>query len=342
MSPLRIHRSTPASIGGSSGLALLVVVLALLPFFAPIDALNALIDLFVLVVLATTWNLLAGFGGMVSIGQQAYIGLGAYGLVVLSDQLGLGPFLAVPVVAVVCGLVSFPVSFLAFRLVGGYFAIGTWVVAEVFRLASIQIPGWGGGAGLSLRGTLALDPVLRVVDGYWLALAGAALTVVAVVVLLRSRLGLALTAVRDEPVAAATSGVDVTRARRIVFVIAGAFSGLGGALLAFWNLNVQPGDVYSVQWSAYMVFMVVIGGVGTIEGPLIGAVVFWALEQTLAGYGTLYLIGLGAFGILMVLFVPQGIWGVLSRRGAITLFPTRYRVRGRSSPRPSRRPRLEA
>lgn len=327
MSNWLVRRSTRASVIGSTSLGVLVVVLAVLPFIAQVAALNSFIDLFVLVLLATTWNLLAGFGGMVSIGQQAYIGLGAYGLVVLSDQVGVSPFLALPLIALICGLVAIPVSFIAFRLVGGYFAVGTWVVAEVFRLVSVQIPGWGGGAGLSLHATLAIDPVFRVVLGYWLALACAVLVVAAAVVILRSRLGLALTAIRDEPVAASTSGINVTLAKRIVFVVAGASAGLGGGLLAFWNLNVQPGDIYSVQWSAYMIFMVVIGGAGSIEGPIIGAIVFWILEQLLAGYGSIYLIGLGVIGVLMVLFLPQGLWGAVTGRRSATLFPTAYRLR---------------
>lgn len=118
-----------------------------------------------------------------------------------------------------------------------------------------------------------------------------------------------------------------------MFVIAGAGSGLAGALLAISNLNVQPASVFSVQWSAFMIFMVVVGGVGTIEGPILGAVLFWALKQALSSYGPLYLIVLGVIGVLFVLFARAGIWGLVVRRRRVSLFPTGYRVVERVDPR---------
>lgn len=322
----RVSRWTRLSVVGTSGSILLVIALFALPYLISLASIYSLIDLFILVILASTWNLLAGYGGMVSIGQQAYIGVGAYGLVTIADLLGVNVFLAIPLAAIVCGLIAIPVSFLAFRLAGGYFAIGTWVVAEVFRLVVIQFPQVGGGAGISLNALSDFPRDLRIAISYWVSLICVVAVVTTCILLVRSRFGLALTAVRDDPLAAATSGVNVQASKRLVFVVASAGAGVAGALIAVSTLRVQPDGVFSVQWSAFMVFIVVIGGVGTLEGPLLGAILFWFLKQALADYGSLYLIGLGIVGILFVLFVRGGLWGLVSRRGRVNLFPVGYHV----------------
>jgi branched-chain amino acid transport system permease protein len=321
-----VRRWSRTSLIGTGTTVGLIVALAALPYLVGLATIDSLVDLFVLAILASTWNLLAGYGGMVSVGQQAYIGIGAYGLVTLADLVGLNVFLAVPAAAVIGALIALPVSFLAFRLIGGYFAIGTWVIAEVFRLVTIQIPQVGGGAGISLGALSGFPRDLRIATAYWIALAAVVVTVVACVLLVRSRFGLALTAVRDDAIAAASSGVDVRAAKRLVFVIAGGGAGLAGALLALTNLRVQPDGMYSVQWTAFVIFIVVIGGVGTIEGPILGAALFWITRQVLADFGSLYLIGVGVVAVLFVLFAPRGIWGLISQRRRIDLFPVGYRL----------------
>ena len=320
-----VRRSTTSTKVGGGVLVLGVGVLAMLPFLVVPSQVFEIIDLFVFVVLATMWNLLAGYGGMISVGQQAYIGIGAYGLVYLADQLGVDAFLAVPLVAVVSAVIAVPVSFLAFRLVGGYFAIGTWVIAEVVRLLTVQVDDLGGGSGISLRGLSDFDRDVRIAYTYWFALGVATIAVVATYLLIRSRLGTALTAIRDEPTAAASNGVEVTRVKRIVFVVSAAGCGAAGAIIALSSLRVQPDSIYSVNWTAFMIFMVVIGGVGTLEGPILGAVLFFLLREWLAQFGVVYLVVLGAVAIAVTLFVPRGLWGVLSR-GRFRLFAVGHTV----------------
>ncbi|HEY7593615.1 MAG TPA: branched-chain amino acid ABC transporter permease [Actinophytocola sp.] len=329
-----IRRATTSTRVGGGLLALGVVALAMLPYVIVPSQVFRFIDLLVFVVLATMWNLLAGYGGMVSVGQQAYIGIGAYGLVYLADQLGVDAFLAVPLVAVVAAAVAIPVSFLAFRLVGGYFAIGTWVIAEVVRLLTVQVDDLGAGAGTSLRSLSDIDRDLRIAYTYWFALGLATVAVVATYLLIRSRLGIALTAIRDEPTAAASNGVEVTRVKRIVFVVSAAGCGAAGAILALSSLGVQPDSIYSVQWTAYMIFMVIIGGVGTLEGPIVGAVLFYVLREWLAQFGVIYLVVLGAVAIAITLFVPQGLWGAVSR-GRLRLFAVGHTVRLPAEPSPT-------
>jgi branched-chain amino acid transport system permease protein len=323
----RVRRGGRAAWVGGAGAVVLVAVLAYLPFLTSRSTQVDLVTLFSLVVLGTMWNLLAGYGGMVSIGQQAYIGVGGYGLVVLADTVGMNPFLALPLAGVVCGLLAWPASFLAFRLSGGYFAIGTWVIAEVIRLVVTQVDALGAGSGASLAafGRLELSPVYRVAYVYWIGLAVAVLVVVAVYLVMRSRLGLALTAIRDDPTSAGSSGVRVTRAKRLVYVIAAAGCGLAGALVVANTLRVQPNSIFSVDYSATMIFIVVIGGIGTIEGPLLGALLYYLLQDSLADLGNWYLVIVGVVAITITLLAPRGLWGLTG--GRVELFPIGHRVR---------------
>jgi len=324
----RVRRGGRTARIGAIAMLAVVAVLAYLPFMSSRGTQIDLVGLFSLVVLGTMWNLLAGYGGMISVGQQAFIGIGGYGLVYLASNLGLDPFLSVPVAAVVCALVAWPTSYLAFRLSGGYFAIGTWVIAEVVRLLVTQVDAVGAGSGASLTAFAGIEPVYRIAYVYWMSLGIAVLVVLGVYLLMRSRTGLALTAIRDDPTAAASSGVAVNRAKRLVYVVAAAGCGLAGAMTVANTLRVQPGSIFSVDYSAMMIFIVVIGGIGTIEGPLVGAVVFYLLQDTLADLGNWYLVVVGVVAIVVTLVAPRGLWGLT--RGRVELFPVGYRVGRRS------------
>ena len=304
-----------------------ILVLALwVPYNVSLGTLTDLVNLFVLVILGTTWNLLAGYGGMVSIGQQAFVGAGGYLAVYLGNKAGLPVALLLVLAAVLSALLALPTSFATFRLVGGYFAIGTWVIAEIFKLLTTQIDALGGGSGLSLTIFRGVNRVDRIALVYWTALVATVLVVVLTYAIMRSSLGLALTAIRDDEVAASSLGVEVRRVQRVVYVAASAGAGLAGGLIAFSALNVTPGSAFSVSLTASMIFIVVIGGLGTIEGPILGAVVYFALQQWLAPYGTWYLIVLGVVAVLAVLTLPRGLWGLISRQGRVQLFSVGYRL----------------
>jgi branched-chain amino acid transport system permease protein len=262
----------------------------------------------------------------VSVGQQAYIGLGAYGLWLIGDVIGLHPFIAVFASGLLAVLVALPVAPLIFRLRGGYFAIGTWVVAEVVRLIVSNIQATGGGSGKTVLSAARLPIDTRVTGTYLLALFVAVGSVLLVYFLLRSRLGLALTAIRDNDLAAQSSGVNVFRSKLFVYVIAAFGCGVVGSVVAMNLLRIQPAAAFSVNWTAYMMFIVVIGGFGTIEGPIIGAVIYFALLQSLSQYGTLYLLLLGVVAVIMVTLAPKGIWGFVAKRWNISLFPVRRRL----------------
>lgn len=301
----------------------LVAVLAYLPYAVYSGTTDTLVNLFILLTFATMWNLLAGYAGLVSVGQQAYIGLGAYIVLYVALQ-GFSPFVAIPLAAIGCAAIALPVSLLVFRLRGGYFAIATWVVADAFQLLVGRSKTLGGGTGAGVAGLSGTEPNLLTAYTYWAALAVAVIALAATYLVLRSRVGLVLTAVRDNEVGARSLGARVSRAKRMVYLVAAAGCGAGGALLAISQLNVQPSAVFSVQWSAQMIFVTVIGGIGSIEGPIIGTILFFALQQWLAQYGAWYLMILGGVAIAVALWTPRGLWGLLSRRIRLRPFPVGY------------------
>lgn len=318
----RWNRRSRLALGavGAAGVALAVVPLVLSTY-----ATEQLTELFLLVILAAMWNALAGYGGLISIGQQAFVGAGAYATILLA-QRGTPPYLAIALAAVISGALALPISLLVLRLRGGQFAIGTWVVAEVLALLVALSREVGGGTGVSLTGLNIYAPADRQAYTYWLTLGFAALLLGLVFALLRSPAGAALQAIRDEEQAAASLGVRVDTGRLLLFVLAAFGCGAAGALTLANTLFIQPRSIFGVQWTASMVFMVLVGGLGTFEGPLIGAVVFFAIQHWFADLGAWYLIGLGATAVGFALLVPRGAWGWVEQRWHIQLFPVGYRL----------------
>jgi ABC-type branched-subunit amino acid transport system permease subunit len=251
---LTFRRSERSTVLTSSIVGFAILVLAALPYLVYRSVTDTLVMFFVLLTISSMWNLLAGFGGLVSVGQQAYIGLGAYAVLALSDA-GVQPYVGV-------------------------------------------------------------------------ALAVAVLGVGVCYLLLRGRLGLALTAVRDNEVSAASAGVRVTRAKQVVYLISAAGCGAAGGVLIVSSLSVQADYAFTVQWSVFMIFIVIIGGLGYVEGPIIGTIVFFALQQLLGDYGAWYLILLGVLAVLVAIWLPRGLYGVLFDRTGLRLFPVGHHVAG--------------
>ncbi len=313
-----------------------VGALAAVPWWASEGQARNLVEFFTLLALAEMWNLLAGYAGLVSIGQQAFIGIGAYSLFAFGDKWGVHPFVAVALAGVVAAVLAAPTAALAFRIRGGYFAIGTWVIAEVYHLLTINISWLGGGNGETILSAARLDRTYRAHGTYWWALGVGVGSVLLCYALLRSRVGLALTAMRDEETAARALGVNVGRTKLLVYIVASAMCGLAGAVVYLNLLRVQPDAAYDVNWTAYMIFIVVIGGIGTIEGPIVGAVIFFTLQQELSQYGAWYLIVLGCVGVLAAVWMRGGIWGVVGSRFGVHVFPLRRRLQVASGEAPVR------
>jgi branched-chain amino acid transport system permease protein len=330
--PFRVEHATRSSHVGMAMFGIGFVALAAAPFWGGRDDLRLLSEVYAYVALASLWNLLAGYAGLVSVGQQAYVGLGGYVLFAATILAGIHPLVAVPLAGVIGAVVALPVAGLMFRLRGHYFAIGTWVVAEVFRLISSQISALGGGSGISLPAgivtAMASSRQMREFLLYWVALALVVVVLAAIVLLLRSRYGLALTAIRDNELAARSNGVDVTRTKLVVYVLTAFGTAMVGALIFLQKLRISPDTAFSVNdWTAFVIFITVIGGIGRVEGPIIGTIVFFVLRQTLADLGSLYLLMLGAVAIAMMLLAPKGIWGFLAERFGWQLLPLERRLR---------------
>ena len=216
-----------------------VIVLALAPSFASRPMLQDLILMFLLASLALCWNLMAGYAGLISVGQQAFVGLGGYALFALIMVGGFDPLLSIPVAAVIVALLSIPIGTLVFRMQGAYFAVVTWVVAEVARLLLAQWRTLGGGTGTSLPRSATGEmfglefiselfgvrsAVAREIIIYWAALFTVILVVVGCYVLLRSRIGLALRAIKDGEVAAQSVGISTSRIKFAIYVFAAFWS----------------------------------------------------------------------------------------------------------------------
>ena len=329
-----VQRWTRLSVGSGVATLALIAFLVIVPFLFGADVTQQLTTLLILVILAVMWNALAGYGGLISVGQQAFIGLGAYGTIFLT-QHGITPYLAMIVAGLIAGVIALPTSLIMLRLRGGQFAIGMWVVAEVFGILVSLDSSLGGGTGISLNGLDQYAPGYRQAYTFWLTLACATLLLGLVFLLLRRRIGASLQAVRDDEDAAASLGVNVVRSKRVLFVVAAAGCGIAGALYLANTLFIQTPSVFGVQWTAYMLFMVLVGGLGTFEGPILGAIIFYLIQTQFGDSGAWYFVGLGGVAIAFALFLPNGIWGAIDRRLHLRLLPVGYTLRTAAAPPPA-------
>ncbi len=321
-----ISRATPESRIALAFAVLGLLALAAGPYWLDRNGMRIVGDFMVYLGLASLWNLLAGYAGLVSVGQQAYVGFGGYVLFGAAIFLGVPPLLAVPIAGVGAAIISVPISYLVFRLKGAYFAIGTWVVAEVFMLLASQWSALGGGSGISLPIAIVREigatRAMRENLIYWTTLGTTAAILIAVYLLLRSKWGLALQAIRDSETAAESSGVSVANAKRLLYVVACAGAAMIGAIYFMTKLRISPSAAFSVNdWTAFVIFMTVIGGIGRIEGPIVGAALFILLRETLSDLGAIYLIILGVIAVAVMLLAPKGIWGLLQEKFGWQLFP---------------------
>jgi branched-chain amino acid transport system permease protein len=322
---LKVQRWTRTSKIFTGATGAVALALALVPLVFGADVVQKLTNLLILVLLAAMWNALAGYGGLLSVGQQAFIGIGAYGTVFFAG-LGVSPYLAMVLATVLAGAVSVPMSLFALRLRAAQFAIGMWVIAEVISILVRLDNNLGAGTGISLFQMNQFAPNFRQAYTFWMALGFTVLFLAAMFFLLRSPLGASLQAIRDDEDAARSLGVRVASRKRLLFVLAGFGCGAAGVLVVANTLFIEPGSVFSVQWSAYMIFMVLVGGLGTFEGPILGAILLFAIQTIFTQGGPWYLVGLGATAALFALVLPRGLWGAIEERFGLRLLPVGYRV----------------
>lgn len=287
----------------------------IIPLLSGVSGLQLGLEFAITLTLATLWNLLAGYAGIISIGQQAFMGFGGYALFTLVAFAGVPALPALILAALLSGLLGVIAAFLLFRLRGPQFAIGTWVFAEIIRLGFAQIPALGGGAGMSLPVAsvfaISTSRPTRMLIFYVLAACLALAAYGGSWAFLRSRHGLALRAIKDSEAAAASLGVDVNVLKRNVYVVVAMVTGLAGALFFLDMVRLSPDAGFDMtDFTADIVFIAVIGGVGRFEGPLIGCIVYFGLRGFFSDYAQWYLIGLGTLAILIMLLSPKGLSGM--------------------------------
>jgi branched-chain amino acid transport system permease protein len=293
-------------------------VLVAAPWLFRVTDIALLTEFLSLLTIAVMWNLVAGYADIVSVGQHAFVGIGAYAFFGFAVIARIDPFLAIPLAALVALLFAIPVMAIIFRLRAAYLAVGSWVVAETLMLAAGKLSAFGGGSGISMPVSVVrifgAHPAERYATIYWIAFAVAALSLVSTWLLMRSRIGLGLTAIRDDEQGAGVVGVNLSGLRILCFLWAAPFLGLAGAVITLQKLRVAPPASFSIiDWTVYVIFIVVIGGIGSFEGPIIGTVIFFLIRSYLSEIGVWHFIILGVLSIAVVLVEPRGLWGLVRR-----------------------------
>ncbi len=325
-----VERSTRTSRVATVVFCVVIVVLLSAPGWAGRGELSMLVEFFYYLAIAELWNLLAGYAGVISLGSQGFIGLGGYVMFFCTLNMGWHPLLALVVAGIVGTIIAFPGAAVVLRLHGAYLAIATWVLAEVARLCFAEMTSLGAGSGTSLDVDIVrrLDFPFMSRDGvlFLLALLCAVLTVALSYLLLCSKYGLALKSARDDEISARSSGINSFALKLGVFVASGAGTTLLGALIYLTKLRISPASAFDINWTSNIIFIVIIGGIGTLEGPIVGTIVFFVLRQYLSDLGSWYLIILGALAVVVMLKMPRGLWGAFAHRFDVRLFPTRRRL----------------
>jgi branched-chain amino acid transport system permease protein len=327
---MRIATPTLVIAGLRLAFVAAVVAMAAAPLLFSATNVVLLTEFMSMLVLAIMWNLLAGYADIVTVGQQAFVGVGAYAFFGFAALWNVNPYLSIPIAGAIALIVALPAMILVFRLRTAYLAIGTWVVAEVLMLAAGKLNAFGGGSGTSLPISIVLTfghargPRLATI--YWLAFALAAVAMLVTYFLMRSRIGIGLTAMRDNEEGAAAIGVNITRARVLCFLGTAPFLGMAGAIVTLQKLRISPSASFSItDFTVFVIFNVVIGGIGSFEGPIIGTIVYFVLRQYLAELGTWNLILLGTFSIVIILIEKRGLWGLVRRLLSDDIVPTAHK-----------------
>jgi len=296
------------------------VILAFLVFL-PLWVGGFLRDALILILLylaaAEVWGFMAKHAGIVSLGQQAFIGVGGYATAVLSMYYGVPMWASVMIAGLMGGGLAAVLSFPLLKLRGIYFSIGTFLVAEVIRLFFNSWEFVGAGKGLIFSTAYYVSTLIL----YYPALVLGVFSIFLVYYLYHSKLGFGLRGIGGDEDAASSLGVNTFRCKALCFVIASLLTTLVGAVNSIHHTYLHPTSAFSISWTVNFLFIAVIGGVGTIFGPIIGSIIFVALGYMLSQYLGLSLLLEGIIVLAILLTFPEGLWGVISRKLKLKLKP---------------------
>lgn len=313
----RIHNYRLLMLG-----ALLLIFLTL-PFWSSEYILSVFTLVFLYMSLGQMWNLLAGYAGLVSLGQQIFVGLGGYSMAVVTELYHLPIIFGIALGGIISVIFALIISQSIFKMRGVYFTIGTWIVAEALGVFFASWKYVHSGQGLNI--TVAYDLTINHI--YFVALILGLGSVGVVFYLLRSKFGLALMAMRDNESAAEALGVELYKTKLKSFLISAFVTGITGGALYLSIAFIQPSAAFGIEWTVAMVFMVIIGGIGTIEGPILGAIFYVVLKQYLYDFPGISMIILGAIAIITILVAPKGIMGTIHERFGLEILSVRRRMR---------------
>lgn len=286
-------------------LIVLVAIMLYVPNQASRYQIVLLYTLLANIAMAQSWNLVGGYTGLISLGHSAFFGIGAYTAGIGMSQLDLPFWYAVTLGAMLALIASILISFPIFRFKGVYFAIGTLVLAEALRIWMINWEWTGGAQGMRfpLRGLPGREEL------YYIMLGIVVVITLVIYWITNSRLGLGLRAIRDNEQSAQNMGVNIFRTKLIAFAISAFATGFIGAVHAVRLGTIEPYSIFALTWTIAMVNMVIIGGMGTLLGPIIGAIFVTYLGEALADFYSFHLIITGIIFILVIRFMPGGIFG---------------------------------
>lgn len=280
------------------------------------NVMRYLVQIMLYIALGEAWNLLSGFAGMTSLGQQLYVGLAGYAMAVATSTYDLTLGWGLVAGLVVSLVVALLLSLMLFRMEGMYLAIGTWVAAEAMEKLFLNWRFVNQGSGMNVR--LAPYPSIGVL--YIISLGVCCLSLVLVCMVLRSKVGLGLMAMRDDPTAAAAVGVSIRRSRLVVYLLAAVIASMAGSVFFVNKGTIYPDSGFSIGWTVSTVFICIIGGTGTVLGPVAGSVLYVFLQEYLAHYPGWSNIMLGLITLVFIFFLPDGIVGTLQKRLGLKVF----------------------
>ena len=301
-------------------LLVILVILIVFPFLGSKSAVNIVTLMLIYMAMGQMWNLMGGYAGLLSLGMQAFIGIGGYSLTILSINYGINIYVAVLIGAVICAIFGLVVSPAIFKMSGVYFAIGTWVIAEALKIffTNWSFVGYAKDWGIKTVYNMTLLQL------YFTALVIGVLAVLVVYRLLRTKTGLALLAIRDSTSAAEVMGINIYRTKLTCYVITCFMTGLIGGVMYMQQAYIKPDTGFSINWTIAMTFMVIIGGLGTMEGPIVGSILYVAIVQIMYNFPGMSMIVLGIIAIVVIMVAPDGIMGTLyNKTGFQILSPRR-------------------